>query len=226
LAYTPSYTKTVGTIITEALRLLNDTDEFYFTHAVEGLRAYNKMLFNLVKETGILRDTADIVLVEDQAVYDWPTEAIRLIRLRCKDSTDATYRVILPVEEREVIFGIGITRYEGSPYEFYREGIGPREIGFIPTPSGITDYGDVECLFVTPPTKATQVTDSVDTGIPKWIHQDMKYGVAIELLSIAPPDFAMHGKRNYLEQKWNFVVKRMKKFCNYESQYSRLMRPG
>lgn len=144
------YARTLLQVVSDTQRLCND----YIAQGKDGdtwtwmemKSAVQDTILDMVRRTGILRESRVIFLDEDEQVYDLPDDCIRLLRVGLNKITGS---IALPtsISHRDMA---GLSRSsEGQPTDFYRDhSLGPNQIGFIPTPgeSGSTflrdsDYG-------------------------------------------------------------------------------------
>ena len=133
---TSPYAKTLLQVVSDTQRLCNDfiaTGKDGDTWAWAEMRtAVQDTLLDMVRRTGILRETRVIFLEEDGQVYDLPGDCIRLLRVGINKITGS---VVLPTSISARDYA-GLSRSaEGDPTGFYRDHtLGPNQIGFVPTP--------------------------------------------------------------------------------------------
>ena len=144
------YARTLLQVIDDALRLCNDyqssgSDGWAFTWS-EARRCTQDMLLEMVRRTGVLKDSRVIFLQEDVQVYDLPPECIRILRVGINNRTGT---VLVPTSIAERDYEALARSSEGEPNRFYRDHtLAPNQVGFIPTPgrdgssfTRDTDYG-------------------------------------------------------------------------------------
>jgi len=234
---TSLYAKNLAQIVVGTLRLVNDYQAGYMDGKtwswLEVQAKANDVILELVRRTGILKDSRVIFLEETTQVYTLPPECIRLLRVGINKITGS---VVLPttISERDYA---GLARSDqGSPIQFYRDhSLAPNQIGFIPTPNQdgssfvrdedtgllrriadadgntlpydanaplrrirgvpfrrtgagriirglISLYGNIKANYVRAPQIMERPDDYPDPEIPVYIHKDIKYGVAGDLI--------------------------------------------
>ncbi len=145
------YARTLRQVVNDTLRFCND----YRGDAVNGLiwqwaevaAKGNDLLIDIVRRTGILRDTAIIQLQTDVSVYDLPPDCVRPLRFMVNGLGGT---LILPRTMSELDLQGQPMNVEGDPYYFMRDLLGPDQVAFFPTPyqDGSTftrdsDYGSL-----------------------------------------------------------------------------------
>jgi len=131
-----SYARTLRQVINDSLRLCNDyqgdgKNGKTWTW-LEVRREAQGLLLDLVRRTGILKDTQVIPLTEDDQVYDLPSDCIRLTRVNIHGYSGF---ILLPRQMSEDDL-VGRTQDEsGYPTRFFRDILPPGQIGVHPIPN-------------------------------------------------------------------------------------------
>jgi len=131
-----AYALTLREVIDDALRYCNDfkavgADGHFWTRAEVKTYA-NNALIDLVRRTGILKETRTIVLTKDIAVYTFPTNCTRPLRIVI-NGLDGT--VLLPASMSDLdIIGYP-TNVSGTPYRFIRDTLGPNQFAVFYAPN-------------------------------------------------------------------------------------------
>ncbi len=141
--------KNLGQIVDSALTLIGDfrgagLDGHWNTRA-ESRAIARRVYLSLVRDTGILRDTATIPIIANTHVYDLPNDLLRPIRI----GMDGPEGYTLIANSAWAIETSGLKLVDkGSPYYFYRDIFSPSQIAVYPEPqtTGSTmtrdsDYG-------------------------------------------------------------------------------------
>lgn len=132
-----SYARTLRQVINGAFRLINDyqgngKDGKLFTW-LEARTMAQDVLLEMVRRTGILRDSRIIFLQADTQTYSLPDDCIRILRVGLNRARGT---VVLPTSFAERDYQQLARSSEGEPFEFYRDHtLAMNQIGFIPTPS-------------------------------------------------------------------------------------------
>ena len=129
------YAKTLRMVVNDTFRFVNDfrgdgKDGFVWSWSELASRA-NELILDLVRETGILRDTQTIILEEDLNIYDLPPDCIRPLRFMIHGLQGS---LILPRTMSELDLVGQQMNVEGDPYYFIKDLLGPDQICFFPTP--------------------------------------------------------------------------------------------
>lgn len=130
-----AYARTLTHVVASTLRFCNDyrgdnTDGFLWKWSETASRA-NDLVLDLVRRTGILRDTKTIVLEEDVNVYDLPPDCIRPLRFMVHGLQGS---LILPRTMAELDLVGQPMNVEGDPYYFMADHLTWGQIAFFPTP--------------------------------------------------------------------------------------------
>jgi len=92
----------------------------------------NALLLDMVRRTGILRDTGIVQLQANVNVYDLPPDCIRPLRFMVNGLGGT---LILPRTMSELDLLGQPMNVKGDPYYFMRDLLGPDQVAFFPTPS-------------------------------------------------------------------------------------------
>jgi len=231
-----AYAKTVRMMVNDTLRLCAD----YYGDGQDGRNwmwseaqaAVKDAVFNMTRETEVLKESSLVPLTENVAVYDLPPNCLRILRVGIHGLAG---RVVLPRAMAEYDYQQKNTSATGFPYEFFRDILSPNQIGVYPTPSQtggdftrdsdygllrqltdadgaripfdgnralrrlagvpftrtgsgniireiIAPYGNLFLTYVRTPEFPTNPDHFIDSGIPEYVHKDIRYGAALLLL--------------------------------------------
>jgi hypothetical protein len=145
-----SYARKLGQIIDDTLRLCGDytgsrkNGELWTIHEVKD--AINDIVYQLVLDTNILRDTRTIHIEADTYVYTLPADLLRLLRVSLH-GTNGT--IMFPKSTTEYDLVRGNRADSGDPTHFQTDlDLAYNQISFVPTPnttggetSRDSDYG-------------------------------------------------------------------------------------
>lgn len=131
-----NYARDLREVINETLRLVNDYQgdgKNGKTWAwTEVRKEAQSLLLDLVRKTGILKNTQVIPLLKDQQVYDLPPDCIRLLRVNIHGYGGW---VLLPREASEYDLMGSPQDESGDPGNFFRDILPPGQIGVNPIPN-------------------------------------------------------------------------------------------
>lgn len=158
-----AYAKTVRTIVNDTFRICGDycgdgqDGKYWLWDEVHA--AVKDAVFNLVRSTGILKESTVIALQENIAVYDLPPNCIRVLRVGIHGLSG---KVVLPRSQAEYDYKQQNMAAQGFPYEFFRDILSPGQIGVYPTPdrSGSSFSRDSEYGLL------RQLTDAAGNSLP------------------------------------------------------------
>ena len=198
------YARTLGTVIDDTLKLCNDftgagNEGFRYTRA-EVQFAIRTVYLEIVRSTGVLKGSDSILLVEDQQVYNLPTDCIYPVRAALRNGTA---QVIFPKSTDETdrsFLHIGDT---GKPLWTLRDNLLFNQIGVNPTPDASSAGEYVDVTYVRSPADwFVEENTYPDTAVPDWIHKDIKYGAATILVGTLSDNVSMVKTKLY-DQIWH-----------------------
>lgn len=130
------YKRTVLQILDDTFRLCNDfrasgSDgrQWSWDEAVDALK---DTVLDLVRRTGILKDSRVIPLEDATAVYDLPGDCLRILRVGIHGLAGS---VVLPTSMAEYDYRRTGMSAEGFPRQFFRDNLNFNQIGFYPAPA-------------------------------------------------------------------------------------------
>lgn len=132
-----NYARTLRQVINDSFRLINDyrgngKDGKHFSW-LEARTMAQDVLLNMVRRTGILRESRIIFLQTDMQTYSLPDDCIRILRVGINRARGS---VVLPTSITERDYQSFARSSEGEPVEFWRDHtLAMNQIGFIPTPN-------------------------------------------------------------------------------------------
>ena len=207
------YARTLLQIVDDTLRLCNDFESSgasgrMFTRA-EAIERINDVVLEMASTASMLKATTIIRLVADTNVYDMPDDFIRFLRITLLNDEGEESWVVLPRgAERVVLTGI-IKDGSSLPDQFFQDTLNENQLGIWPiveTSGDVAeDAGNLRVRYLKKPDVMTLESDSPDADIPPWIHKDIKFGAAAELLK-ASRVAALKKKGRHFEKYWQLEV--------------------
>ena len=116
-----------------------------------------------------------------------------------RDQTTGVLRRITDADGNELTYDAErpLRRISGVPFRTSGRGRVVREV--------ISTWGNLGIIYMRLPQLMAERWDYPDSDIPPWIHKDIKYGVAAELLKNSRNQ-SLRKKRRFYQDKWNRKV--------------------